>query len=560
MSVAGTAAITEMWAKCKAWFGRKLGASTTATTISIHLKNNAGDVLETATISAATTTDAGPMSADDKTKLNGIATGATANAATTTTPKMDGTAAVGTETAYAKGDHVHPTDTSRQATLVSGTNIKTIGSQSILGSGNLTPANIGAAATSHSHGNITSGGDITASAPTIASGDRIVINDDSASKITNGPAFGTSTTTFLANNGTWQTPAGTTTDFTSPTESAAGTHGLVPAPPALTTDGAQILTGKGWYMSSGVWVETGETSVSIFDDIGDYNLSGGTISAASQTAAGVMTKADKIKLDGITAGAQPNQNAFSNVKVGSTTVAADAATDTLELVAGSNVTLTPDATNDKVTIAATNTTYSDFTGATASAAGAHGLVPAPASGEQNAVLFGDGDFGILKIEAWAGTIGTATNKLWVSLKKGDNRFWNYAVPVATSTVDGAMSKDDKSKLDALPNNATLSSTYATKSELEAAQVGAATFKGTLVTNGTPSNNTWDEADIEAASYKKGWYWVCQTAGTYTGKVLEVGDMLFCVNNKGNAYAASDFTAVQNNLIEMTTDEVDAICV
>lgn len=38
-------------------------------------------------------------------------------AATTTSPKMDGTAAVGSETAYAKGDHVHPTDTSRQAKI-----------------------------------------------------------------------------------------------------------------------------------------------------------------------------------------------------------------------------------------------------------------------------------------------------------------------------------------------------------------------------------------------------------------------------------------------------------
>lgn len=47
-----------------------------------------------------------------------------------------------------------------------------------------------------------------------------------------------------------------------------------------------------------------------------------------------------------------NQNAFSNVAVGSTTVAADTATDTLTLV-GSNVTLTPDATNDKVTIGIT---------------------------------------------------------------------------------------------------------------------------------------------------------------------------------------------------------------
>ena len=50
-----------------------------------------------------------------------------------------------------------------------------------------------------------------------------------------------------------------------------------------------------------------------------------------------------------------HQSTFSNVKVGSTTVAADSAGDTLELVAGTNVTLTPDATNDKVTITSTDT-------------------------------------------------------------------------------------------------------------------------------------------------------------------------------------------------------------
>lgn len=50
--------------------------------------------------------------------------------------------------------------------------------------------------------------------------------------------------------------------------------------------------------------------------------------------------------------AEKNQNAFSNVKVGDTTIAADTTTDTLTLV-GSNVTLTPDATNDKVTIGIT---------------------------------------------------------------------------------------------------------------------------------------------------------------------------------------------------------------
>lgn len=69
------------------------------------------------------------------------------------------------------------------------------------------------------------------------------------------------------------------------------------------------------------------------------------------------TTTEKNKLSGIAAGAQVNQNAFSNVKVGSTTIAADSTTDTLTLVAGSNITLTPDATGDSVTIAAKDTTY-----------------------------------------------------------------------------------------------------------------------------------------------------------------------------------------------------------
>ena len=91
-----------------------------------------------------------------------------------------------------------------------------------------------------------------------------------------------------------------------------------------------------------------------------------TYSDATQSVHGLMSVNDKKKLDGVATGAEVNQNAFSNVKVGSTTVPADAKTDTLEFVAGSNVTLTPDATNDKITIAATDTTYD---AATTSAAG-----------------------------------------------------------------------------------------------------------------------------------------------------------------------------------------------
>ena len=108
---------------------------------------------------------------------------------------------------------------------------------------------------------------------------------------------------------------------------------------------------------------------------GDVTLTASNIDYATGTTvkAKIDTKVDKVsgkglstndfttalknKLDGIAAGAQVNQDAFSKVKVGDTVVAADAQTDTLELVAGSNVTLTPDETNDKITIAATDTTY-----------------------------------------------------------------------------------------------------------------------------------------------------------------------------------------------------------
>lgn len=61
--------------------------------------------------------------------------------------------------------------------------------------------------------------------------------------------------------------------------------------------------------------------------------------------------------------AQANQNAFSNIAVGSTTIAADTTTDTLTLV-GSNVTITPDATNDKVTIGITKANVTDALGYT----------------------------------------------------------------------------------------------------------------------------------------------------------------------------------------------------
>ncbi|MCK7604866.1 tail fiber protein [Geobacillus stearothermophilus] len=97
-----------------------------------------------------------------------------------------------------------------------------------------------------------------------------------------------------------------------------------------------------------------------FPNHANEHLTGGAdpIPLATPTSDGLMPAPDKAKLDSIAPGAEVNQNAFSNVKVGATTIAADNETDTLELVAGNAVTLTPDATNDKVTIAVPNATTS----------------------------------------------------------------------------------------------------------------------------------------------------------------------------------------------------------
>ena len=93
-------------------------------------------------------------------------------------------------------------------------------------------------------------------------------------------------------------------------------------------------------------------------------ISANAIPEATQSISGKMSASDKAKLDTVYANAEPNQNAFSNIAVGSTTIGADSKTDTLTFVAGSNVTLTPDATNDKITITAKDTTYTGSNGVT----------------------------------------------------------------------------------------------------------------------------------------------------------------------------------------------------
>ena len=108
---------------------------------------------------------------------------------------------------------------------------------------------------------------------------------------------------------------------------------------------------------SGATTVTSDASGNITITSTDNNT---TYGVATASANGLMSSTDKSKLDGIAAGAQVNQKAFSQFKVGTTEIKADTETDILTLVAGDNVTLTPDATNDKIKIAAKDTTYTSL--------------------------------------------------------------------------------------------------------------------------------------------------------------------------------------------------------
>ena len=84
-----------------------------------------------------------------------------------------------------------------------------------------------------------------------------------------------------------------------------------------------------------------------------------------------------------------NQNVFSKVKVGSTEIVADSTADTLELAAGSGITLTPDASNDKVTIAHTNSLTAGTIGSSSASSGVTLQVPY-ASYDANGHITGKG--------------------------------------------------------------------------------------------------------------------------------------------------------------------------
>ena len=135
-----------------------------------------------------------------------------------------------------------------------------------------------------------------------------------------------------------------------------------------------------------------------------------TYSTATTSRNGLMTKAMVTKLNGIEEGANKtivdttlsdsSTNPVENKAVASaiTNLGTQIETEfdkaiTGLSVSGKVITYTKgDGSTGTITTQDTNTTYSDMTGASSSAAGKHGLVPAPAAGKQSSFLRGDGQW------------------------------------------------------------------------------------------------------------------------------------------------------------------------
>lgn len=271
---------------------------------------------------------------------------------------------------------------------------------------------------------------------------------------------------YLKADGTWGTPTNTTySDMKGATTTAAGTHGLAPAPAAGAANR--------YLRSDGTWSVPPDNNTTYND--------------ATQSTHGLMTAADKKKLDGIATNANnythPTTSGNKHIPAGGS----------------SGQILRWSADGTAIWGADNDTTYSDFkAAASGDAMGTHGLVPAPAAGHETMVLFGSGYWGSLQTRAYNPSADKCG--FWITRDEGEAAvdLCGFVFSGATSSAAGVMSATDKSKLDALPTNATLSSTYAKKSEITNMYkyCGSVASSDKLPTTG---QKVGDVYNIEAAS-------------------------------------------------------------
>lgn len=108
----GPTGLTVLWSRIKAWVKRYA-----------YITSSTSGGITTNTITIDSKSVIVPSKTSDLNNDAGFITGADipeGAAASSATPLMDGTASAGTSNAFARGDHRHPTDTTRQATITGG--------------------------------------------------------------------------------------------------------------------------------------------------------------------------------------------------------------------------------------------------------------------------------------------------------------------------------------------------------------------------------------------------------------------------------------------------------
>lgn len=233
-------------------------------------------------------------------------------------------------------------------------------------------------------------------------------------------------------------------------------------------------------------------------DLRDKRITDTDTGIATQSANGLLSSGDKKKLDGIASGAEVNQNAFSNIKIGNTTISADGKTDTVELTAGNNITLTPDATNDKITIAATNTntTYT-FKG------GTNQFTVTPSNGTAQTVS--------VTPSIANNVTGSDLTANTIILGNG-----NSGVKKSGKTIVTTLGSDDT----------TLPTSKAVKAAIDALPEPMI-FKGTLGKDGTITSLPAADASNEGYTYK------VITDGKYAQQSAKIGDVFISNGSSWN---------------------------
>lgn len=248
---------------------------------------------------------------------------------------------------------------------------------------------------------------------------------------------------YLRGDGTWQTPPNTTyNNMGGATSSAAGTSGLVPAPAAGKQ--ASFLRGDGtWVVPTNTTYAKANTSTLGLVMIG-YAENGKNYPVELDGSGKMYVNVPWTDTN-TTYGVVGANGSTGLVKNGSTVTSASGYT-ACPIVSG--VPYYKD----------TNTTYANMKAATASAAGAAGLVPAPAAGKQTSFLRGDGTW-VVPTNTTYGLASTSANGLLRQLNGSTSNFmrgdgtWatppNTTYAVANESTNGLMAAADKKTMNRL---------------------------------------------------------------------------------------------------------------